>query len=253
VKGEQIMSVATMKTPRRQAMNYVYPRENSPEIPLLENGDHIAREEFERRYHAMSSVKKAELIQGRVYMPSPVRRTHSKAHAEIVGWLLNYCAGTEGVEVNDNGTVRMDEENEPQPDVSLRIAAGALGISSISQDDYIEGAPELIVEIAGSSASFDLFEKFEVYQQHGVQEYLVWQIYDHRLDWFELREGQYAPLQTDVDGIIRSRVFPGLYLAVDALLSGDLAQVLAIVQQGILSAEHRLFVQRLQNEEEGAK
>lgn len=247
------MSVATMKTPRRQAMNYVYPRENSPEMPPLENGDHIAREEFERRYHAMSSVKKAELIQGRVYMPSPVRMSHSDSHAKIITWLGNYWAATPGIGLHDNGTVRIDEENEPQPDAALRIKQHALGKSWVSKDDYIEGAPELIVEIAGSSASFDLFEKFDVYQQHGVQEYLVWQIYDHHLDWFELREGQYAPLQPEADGIICSRVFPGLYLAVDGLLAGDLAQVLAVVQQGLQSEGHRIFVQRLQSKEEGAK
>ena len=247
------MSVAAMKTPRRQALNYMYPRGNPPEIPLLENGDHIAREEFERRYNAMPSVKKAELIQGRVYMPSPVKMSHSDSHAKIMTWLGNYWAATPGTGLHDNSTIRIDEENEPQPDATLRIKPPSIGKSWVSKDDYIEGAPELIVEIAGSSASFDLFEKFDAYQQHSVQEYLVWQIYDHRLDWFELREGQYAPLQPDADGIIRSRVFPGLSLAVDALLSGDLAQVLAVGQQGLQSKEHRLFVQRLQSEEEGAK
>lgn len=39
----------------------------------LENGDRLTRSEFERRYHAMSSVKKAELIEGMVYMFSVLR------------------------------------------------------------------------------------------------------------------------------------------------------------------------------------
>ena len=43
-----------------------------PRILPLEHGDHLTREEFERRYEAMPHVRKAELIEGVVYMPSPV-------------------------------------------------------------------------------------------------------------------------------------------------------------------------------------
>lgn len=220
------------------------------EIPPLEGGDILTREEFERRYNAMPYLKKAELIEGRVYMPAAVRRSHGKAHSEISGWLLNYCIATPGVELNDNTTVRLDESNESQPDLALRITSETLGRSRISADDYLEGPPELIVEVAGSSVSYDLHDKFRVYQRNRVQEYIVWQIYENRLDWFQLVAGKYAALTRDEDEMIRSQVFPGLWLAVDALLAGDLAEVMMVLQQGIQTEEHAVFVQKLNEQHE---
>ncbi|MFL5804934.1 MAG: Uma2 family endonuclease [Roseiflexaceae bacterium] len=216
-------------------------------IPPLTSGDRLSRREFERRYEAMPEHFKAELIEGVVYVASPVRyASHGKPHTYIITWLGTYCATTPGVEVADNATVRMDPFNEPQPDVLLRLEPAVGGRSGITPDDYIEGAPELIVEIAASSAAYDLREKKTVYQRNGVREYLVWQVYEQRLDWFYLVEDEYEPLLPDANGIIRSRIFPGLHLDMPALLAGDLAQVLAVVQAGIQSTEHAAFVARLQ-------
>src|SRR5438477_2413168 len=121
----------------------------------------------------------------------------------------------------DNATVRLDLDNEPQPDATLRIAPEAGGRSRISEDDYIEGAPELIVEIAASSASYDLHDKLHAYRRNGVQEYLVWRVRDQQIDWFVLTEGEYLPAIPDESGVIHSQVFPGLRLAVSALLADD--------------------------------
>lgn len=218
-------------------------------VPPLENGDRLTRAEFERRYEAMPHIKKAELIEGEVHMPSPVHhQSHGKPHAHIIGWLAAYCAATPGVDMSDNATLRLDLDNEFQPDALLRIEPKAGGHSRISEDDYVEGAAELIVEVAASSAAIDLHTKKSVYRRNGVQEYLVWQIYDRRVDWFELREGDYVPLRPleAEPGVLRSRVFPGLWLDVAALLAGDLAGVLARLQQGLASAEHAEFVRRLE-------
>lgn len=239
------MTAAEVKTTQREKSYTPYQVKRPSDIPFLENGDHLTREEFERRYNAMPHLKKAELIEGRVYMTSAVRMSHSGAHANIITWLGVYGVSTSGVELHDNGTVRMDEENEPQPDASLRIISKELGTSQASEDDYMEGSPELIVEVAGSSASYELHEKLAVYQRNGVKEYLVWQLYENHLDWFELHEGKYVPLQADADGIIRSRVFPGLHLAVKDLLAGNLAEVLAVLQKGLQTAEHAAFVEYL--------
>lgn len=205
-------------------------------LPPLENGDTLARAEFERRYGAMPEVKKAELIEGIVYMASPLRaKAHGEPHARVMVWLGTYWAAVPGLQLLDNATVRLDGDNEPQPDALLRRQVE--GGSRISTDDYVEGAPELIVEIAASSASLDLHEKLQVYRRNGVREYLVWRVYDGELDWFVLREGQYEPLAADEAGVIRSEVFPGLWLAIAALLSGDLATVLAVQQQGLAATE----------------
>ena len=213
----------------------------------LENGDRLTRREFEQRYAARPDIKKAELIEGVVHMPSPVRfASHGEPHSWVLTWLGTYCASTPGVRVADNTTVRLDSNNEPQPDALLRIEPEAGGRSRLSDDDYVEGAPELIVEIASSSVAYDLHDKLRAYLRNGVREYVVWRVYDEALDWFVLKDGDYIPLAPDTTGgVIRSGVFPGLRLAVDALLVGDVARVLAVLQEGMGTAEHVEFVERL--------
>ncbi len=215
----------------------------------LENGDRLTRTEFERRYSARPGVKQAELIEGVVHMPSPVKVSHGRLHGQIMTWLGAYGAATPGVDVCDNTTVRLDLDNEVQPDALLRLEPAVGGRSRVSVDDYVEGPPELIVEVAASSAAIDLHGKLNVYRRNGVPEYLVWQIYERRIDWFELRDGEYIPLAATAGepDVRRSRVFPGLWLAAPALLAGDLAGVLAKLQQGLASADHTAFAQKLES------
>jgi len=215
-------------------------------MPRLENGDRLTRTEFERRYAATPEKFKAELVEGIVYVASPVRaKNHGRPHAQIMTWLGVYSAATLGVDIADNSTVRLDLDNEPQPDALLRIEPQSGGKSRITEDDYIEGSPELVIEIAASSASVDMNAKLNAYRRNGVQEYLVWQVYENQIAWFCLQDAEYIRLQPDATGMIRSRVFPGLWLAVDALLRGDLATVLAELQTGLATLEHGEFVDRL--------
>ncbi len=219
----------------------------APEILFLENGDRLTRKEFERRYHAMPRLKKAELIEGTVFMPSPLHfERHARPHALVMGWLATYWAATPGVELADNATLRLDADNEFQPDALLRLPENAGGTSRISRDDYLEGAPELIVEVASTSASHDLHDKRKVYRRNGVREYLVWLVREKRLLWLVLEDDEYQPLQPGADGLWRSRIFPGLVLNGPALLNGDLARVLADQQCCLGSEEHRRFVETLQ-------
>jgi Uma2 family endonuclease len=216
------------------------------EYPPLEAGDRMTATEFERRYAAMPGLKKAELLRGVVYMPSPVRLDqHGEPHADMIGWLGFYKAFTRGVRGGDNSTVRLDDLNEPQPDILLLIPASAGGQSTVSVDGYVTGAPELVCEVASSSRSYDLGVKLDVYREFGVREYVVWRVGDDAIDWFALRGGRYEPLPPGPDGILRSEVFPGLWLDPAALIAGDMGRVLAVVQQGAAAPEHQAFVQRL--------
>ncbi len=216
------------------------------EVLPLESGDRLTRSEFERRYEVMPEVKKAELIEGVVYMSSAVRaKQHGQPHSQVITWLGVYTAATPAVMLLDNTTVRLDLDNEAQPDALLRLPEEAGGRSRISEDDYIEGSPELIMEIAASSASYDLHDKLKVYRRSGVREYLVWRVYDHELTWFYLHEGEYLPFVPDDAGVVESRVFPGLRLEVKAMLAGDLAKVLATLQEGLGSSEHAAFAKGL--------
>lgn len=215
-------------------------------VPPLENGDRLTRIEFERRYTLMPHVKKAELVEGVVYMASPLRfEPHAEPHGDLIGWLWSYKIATPGVRLGDNPTVRLDLDNEPQPDAVLLIDASAGGQSYIGEDGYIEGAPELVAEIAASSATIDLGDKKRAYRRNGVQEYLVWQVFDQKIDWFSLQDGEYVSLLPDAEGVIHSRIFPGLKLHLAAMLNGNMPQILAVLQTGLHSAEHQAFIQRL--------
>ncbi|TAE53124.1 MAG: Uma2 family endonuclease [Nostocales cyanobacterium] len=215
-------------------------------IPSLENGDRMNRFEFEKRYAQMSENKKVELINGVVYMAAALRyKGHGFPHSLIIGWLATYIAQTPGVELADNTTVRLDIDNEPQPDALLRIKSELGGQSRINDDDYIEGAPELIVEISGSTVSYDLHDKLNVYRRHGVKEYIVWRVYDQEIDWFYLEQGEYQKFVPDNLGLIESREFPGLVLSVNALLGENLAEVLAELGKSLKSENHQNFVEKL--------
>ncbi len=215
-------------------------------ILSLENGDRLTRAEFERIYKQMPHVKSAELIEGVVYVPSPVRlRRHGEPHIHIAGWLFNYRTATPGTLTGDNTTVRLDFDNEPQPDALLLIEPDRGGRARVSADDYIEGAPELVAEVSASSVSIDMNTKLNAYRRNGVREYVVWRVLDRQIDWFVLREGRYEPLAADERGVLRSEVFPGLWLDPAALVAGDLARVVAVLQEGIATPEHAAFVAHL--------
>ncbi|MEY2914219.1 MAG: hypothetical protein RLZZ184_3528 [Cyanobacteriota bacterium] len=216
-------------------------------IPPLTNGDKLTRYEFERRYNAVSKPKKAELIEGIVYiMPAALRfRSHGQPHGRILTWLGNYEAMTPGVALGVEPTVRLDLDNEPQPDAVLIIIPEAGGQTRISEDDYIEGPPELVVEIAASSVAIDLHGKKQAYRRNGVREYIVWQVLDEKLSWFSLQEGEYLELAPNEEGVLQSRVFPGLWLAVNELLTGNMQVVLNVLQTGLQSVEHADFIEKL--------
>jgi Uma2 family endonuclease len=215
-------------------------------VPPLENGDHLTIAEFERRYEAMPRLKKAELIEGVVHVPSPVRqRFHGRQHSHLNCWLGVYEANTPGTEVGDNSTVRLDLDNMPQLDCLLFIQPEHGGQVRIGEDGYIEGAPDLVAEVASSSASYDLRTKLGAYRRNGVSEYVVWRVLDRQLDWFMNRGGQFERLLPDADGVLRSAVFRGLWLDPAALLGGDMRAVLAMLQRGLDSPEHAEFVAEL--------
>lgn len=176
----------------------------SPPIPRLHAGDRLTRDEFLRRYFAMPDVNHAELIEGVVYMPSPVSAlNHGEPHLELLTWLGTYRAHTPKVRGGDNSTLMLDIDNCPQPDGYLRLLPEHGGQSKVV-DGYIEGAPELVAEIAASSVSYDLHDKLNAYRRNGVKEYVVWQVWDREVVWFQLHGGQFEKQPLPNDGIFRS-------------------------------------------------
>ncbi|MCB0231229.1 MAG: Uma2 family endonuclease [Anaerolineae bacterium] len=234
------------------ATRVLIPEQTKPDdreglVPPLFNGDHLTRAEFERRYAAQPRLKKAELIEGVVYMPSPVHlKKHSKPHSRIVGWLYNYVAATPGTDFGDNATVRLDRENEVQPDAFLRILEKAGGQSRVDEDDYLAGAPELIIEVAASSAAYDLHEKLRVYRRNGVQEYVVLLAQERDTRWHRLVEGAYQLIPPDENGVLRSQAFSGLHFHPGLFWADELEALLEVLQAGIATPAHQAFVAELQ-------
>lgn len=215
-------------------------------IPPLEAGDRLTRAEFERRYAAMPQLKKAELIEGVVYMPAAVRYArHGRPHSYLNQWLGNYVEDTPGVDCASDSSARLDLDNMPQPDAMLLILPECGGQCQISEDDYIENAPELVAEVSSSTVSFDLHTKKNVYRRCGVREYIVWRVLDRQIDWFVLSDGEFVRLEADSSGLLKGSVFPGLWLDAAALIAGSLKKVTKALKQGIASPEHAAFVQRL--------
>jgi Uma2 family endonuclease len=215
-------------------------------IPPLEPGDHLTAAEFLRRYEAMPEGIKAELIQGIVYMAPPVRMDfHAEPDNLIQTWLGNYAIAIKGVKAAGNGTVRLGPDDVPQPDGLLRILPKHGGQSQLDSQGLLKGPPELAVEVAASSASFDTREKLNTYRRAGVLEYIVWRTRDEAVDWWMLEEDEYRPLDHAGDCILRSRVFPGLWLDVNALLHEEGATLMAVLNEGLRSPEHAAFLKKL--------
>lgn len=215
------------------------------EVPPLCAGDRLTRAEFERRWDAMPEVEHAELLNGVVHMAAALSIDHGAPHFDVITWLGLYRILTPGVGGADNTSVRLDADNMPQPDALLRVLESHGGRCRVTADRFLEGGPELIVEIAKTSADDDLGPKQNLYRRHGVSEYIVWRVADGALTWFALKNGLYWPMEPGDDGITRSAAFPGLWLDVPALLRGDAARVLTVAQQGHGSAEHTAFVAEL--------
>lgn len=219
--------------------------------PLLETGMQLTREEFHHRFEAMPNLRKAELLEGVVYVPSPTGSPeHASPHMNLATWLGHYQVQTPGVQGAIEPTVRLGPASEPQPDAALFIDSTLGGRAHIDADHYLSGPPELVAQIAASTVDVDLGPRREAYRRAGVAEYVVWRVTDRALDWFILRANRYEPLQP-VAGVLQSEALPGLWLEAAALLRGDMVTVLRVLGRGLASPEHDAFVAQLRQRAPG--
>ena len=209
--------------------------------PTLRAGDRMTRAEFHRIYELQPEHVRAELIGGIVYMASPVSLRHSNPHKFIVHAVMFYEEQVPAVEAGDNASVFLDDANEPQPDVSLRVRPEFGGRTRNTPDGrYIVGPPELVIEVAHSTRRFDLHDKRAAYAAAGVQEYLVWDVREGRFHGFDLARNVEVP--PSADGIVRSLQFPGLWLDAAAIATEDHARLRAALDTGFASPEHAAFI-----------
>jgi len=212
--------------------------------PLLAPGQRLTREEFLRRWYLMPELKRAELIGGVVYTASPVGLGHAFEDSLVGGWSFTYAAATPGSRSLNNATWRMLGDS-PQPDICLALLPAYGGRWRVGEGDIAEGIPELAVEIAVSSSRRDLGPRRRLYEEAGVPEYIVVLVKHPRVLWLRLADGEYREIKPSAGGVLRSEVFPGLWLDPKALLAGDQARLLAVLTQGLESSEHRAFLAEL--------
>ncbi len=234
------MTAQTIATPRILTSQTV-----CDSLAPLEAGDHLSQKEFHARYELMPEKVKAELVEGIVYMQSPLKRTHGRYHSLLVRWLGIYEDATPGVEAYDNATTIMGDESEPQPDACLLIVPEKGGQARFTDEDYLEGAPEFIGEIASSSESFDLHSKKRDYERAGVKEYLVYASRQKKIHWFILGASGFEELALSADGYFHSRVFPGLWLDPQAFTVLDGNRLMGCLTLGLSTTEHGEFVLQL--------
>jgi Uma2 family endonuclease len=192
----------------------------------------MTAEEFDRAYEQADDVR-AQLIEGKVHMASPVWVGHGSSHGVLTVLLGNYAFKHKGIRLLDNVSVQLDADNRVHPDVFLIRVPARPGGATVDGRGYVVGAPDLVAEVAGSSRSIDLGDKLEAYRRNGVPEYVVWRTDDRQIDAFTLVNGTYQPIPPDDAGIVRSIVFPGLWLDIPALLADDFARALETLEQGL--------------------
>ena len=210
--------------------------------PLI-TGQKMTREEFLRRWELLPELKNAELIEGIVYVASPVSRQHGALDTRLMSWLDHYAIATPGCEAGNNSTWCM-ADSLPQPDCDLRILPDHGG-QSREAGEFCGGAPELALEVCLSSTQYDFGPKLALYQRAGVREYITVELLRQRVIWRSLEDGSYVAMEPSPEGVLRSKVFPGLWLDVDALWNNDGARLMAVLQQGLATAEHSAFVEEL--------
>jgi len=212
-------------------------------VEPLAAGDNLSRDEFLRRWYAEPSIKRAELIGGIVYMPSPVAGDHGDTEFNVAAWLGLYAMATPGTQGSNNATVLMLAD-APQPDVHLRLLPEAGGRCRLD-GTLLRGAPELAAEVSRTSAAYDLHQKLELYQEAGVREYVAVLLFEQEIRWYRLGDDGVYHVHTPENGIWRSQVFPGLWLDGRALLEGKMQRVAATLQEGLASPEHGAFLAEL--------
>jgi Uma2 family endonuclease len=212
-------------------------------LPPLEPGDHLDQRTFHARYKAMPEHVKAELIGGIVYLPAATRPPHVRYQALVDWWLSEYCAGTPETDVFNSATVILADDSEPQPDGALLVLGGQ---TRVLDDDFLQGPPELLAEIASSSESYDLHSKLADYERWGVQEYLVFVVRRKRVVWFVRERETFLEMRVDADGVFRSRQFPGLWLDPKAFFAVNRTRLREVLHQGLATPDHAAFVERLQ-------
>ena len=194
----------------------------------LQNGDRLSLNEFMWRWEQIPDLKHAELIEGVVYLASPVSLPHGTYVALFIEWLGRYKFGVKsGLRTASDATLLLNG-SAFQPDIALfRPSRGK------SATKYLEELPDLVVEVSYSSRSYDLGTKLAAYRSAGVREYITVLLEEQRVEWRVLSGTRYRLLPMPKDQILRSPHLAGLWLDTQALFPPDEERLFAGVELGL--------------------
>lgn len=213
------------------------------------NGDRLSQPVFHRLYKQVPLGLKVELVGGTVCVASPTHFQHSQPHLRLAGWIDRYIEVTPGIDGFDNTSNILGPDSEPQPDLCLIILPKSGGRTKLRKG-LIVGGPELVVEVAHTSAAIDLGTKKADYLAAGVQEYVVALAREREVRWFVNRAGRFEPDEL-TDGLYRSHAFPGLWLNPAGVFTPTNRRLVAALKRGLASPEHARFVEELRSRRRG--
>jgi Uma2 family endonuclease len=199
--------------------------------------------EFHTFYEQMPESFRAELIDGTVFVSMPLGKLHAKGHVLMSAIMAAYAGYTPGVEALSDATLILGKDDEVQPDLLLRVLPTLGGKSADAYDQFIQGSPELVCEVAYSSRAIDLHLKRRRYAQAGVLEYIVLCLEPREIRWFDFATG--SMITPNDSGVLRSKAFPGLWMANQSVLQLDYLAVMDKLTEGLASAEHAAFATEL--------
>jgi len=68
---------------------------------------------------------------------------------------------------------------------------------------------------------------------------------EREVRWFIRRKDRFTPMKPDADGVLKSKVFPGLWLDTAGVFDHTARLLLATLRKGLASPEHAKFVAKL--------
>ena len=226
-------------------------------VAELHTGACLTQPVFHALYERTPPGFTAELVEGVVFVASPLSRRHGVPHFKFGGMLSIYDDHTPGIEGGDNVSVVLTGTGESQPDLYLRVRRDHGGRSrtfsvedgvrteSDDDGDYLTTGPEFVLEVAKSSRTLDLNGKRRDYRVGGVLEYVVADVNRRETHWFDFSSGSDAPVPIPADGIVRCRSMPGLWLNGPALFDRRGKAAHDTLLTGLATPEHAAFVQKL--------
>jgi Uma2 family endonuclease len=223
-------------------LNYLDKERRGAKHEFMHNGDKMSQREFSKIYSKLPEPYKAELVAGIVYEPPPPTLLHSVGDLDLSALLRYYTAYTPGTQSGHDCSVILSDEDQVQPDSFLRVLP-ELGGQSANWRRKIKGAPELVAEVSFSSRSIDLHIKKERYAKFGVKEYIIFCVEPSLIQGLNLASGEMLPM--DENGVIRSEIFPGLWIDARSLSTGDYKSAFETLSLGLQSSQHKAFVDLL--------